>query len=482
MNPTRLLTTLALAGSLAMSNAQSTMSSAAATPAPAPALSPTEQTIQDIKNPASWLNWGGDFRARNEYFYNLLTLNAANKLHEQEYLRFRARIWASVKPVDDLSLNARLATEPREWFEPAGYTPMKGHSGYDWNEGVFDNLNAQWRHAFSLPATLTVGRQDITIGDGWLVKDGTPNDGSETVYLDAVRFTLDLKAQHTTIDAIGISQYAKDDGWIPTINNPNRYLGDQNETGAILDIANKCLPAANLDGYFIYKHDDNLGGATGKYGDNASIYTVGGRVSGLLYDHWSYSAEGAYQYGRKQDPNVKFPAPSTAFRSISAYGLNSKVNYLFKDQLNNQLGLAFECLSGDDPKTTGDEMFDVLWGRWPRWSEIGLYGFAAETRVGQEANLYRLGPEWSCVPMKNMNLSASYYALFTPEQTPTREASATLFSNHGNFRGHFIQTVLKYKFTSYLSGHVWGECLFPGDYYAKHDPIPFLRGEFMLTF
>ena len=35
-------------------------------------------------------------------------------------------------------------------------------------------------------------------------------------------------------------------------------LTDQNEKGAILWVANKSLPAANVDAYFLYKHDSAL--------------------------------------------------------------------------------------------------------------------------------------------------------------------------------------------------------------------------------
>ena len=94
---------------------------------PPPPLSPTEQSIQDIKNPASWVSWGADLRLRNEYFNSLLTLNrsdAAN-LNEQDYFRYRGRLWTSIKPMTDLSLNARLASEPRTWMKPAGYSPFK---------------------------------------------------------------------------------------------------------------------------------------------------------------------------------------------------------------------------------------------------------------------------------------------------------------------------------------------------------------------
>ena len=50
-------------------------------------------------------------------------------------------------PLDDLSLNVRLTTEPREWMSPAGYTPYKGHSGFDSTEGVVDDLNAKWKNS-----------------------------------------------------------------------------------------------------------------------------------------------------------------------------------------------------------------------------------------------------------------------------------------------------------------------------------------------
>ena len=44
-------------------------------------------------------------------------------------------------------------------------------------------------------------------------------------------------------------------------------------------------------------------------------------------------------------------------------------------------------------------MFDVLWGRWPRWSELyNIYSYIPESRVGQTANVHRFGPGWSLNP------------------------------------------------------------------------------------
>src|SRR5262245_30019426 len=58
---------------------------AVATSQMSPAPSSLEQQIQEVKNPFSWMSWGGDFRVRNEYLNNSLTLNEDNPLHEQDY-------------------------------------------------------------------------------------------------------------------------------------------------------------------------------------------------------------------------------------------------------------------------------------------------------------------------------------------------------------------------------------------------------------
>ena len=474
--------------------------SVAATPAPPP---PTafDEWAKEVKNPVDWFSWGGDMRVRNEYFNNALSLGSGpssgpfGPVHEQDYFRFRGRVWASFFPTNDLTLNFRLAAEPREFLRDSTMDTYFDRSGMQWRYGIIDTLNVQWKHPLDLPATVTVGRQDINLGDNWLFGDGTPEDGSFTSFLDSARVTVDLKEQHTTIDAIGIVQYGRPDAWLPTIGpsttqggNPNAYLlTDQNEKGAVLYIANKSLPAANLDGFFIYKHDSALNDAPASiFSDNADIFTVGGRVSGLLEEHWNYSAEGAYQFGRKQYQYNIIPAPAAAdgrFHDIDAFGVNSKISYLFKDEMNDQLSMVFEFLSGDNPKTGNDEMFDVLWGRWPQWSEMyNIYSYVNETRVGQTANLIRFGPTWSVDPIKDMNFSLSYNALFADQDVPTQATLPTAFTGTGDFRGHYLQAVLKYKFNKHLSGHLWSEFLFPGNYYTSRSMMDFLRAEIMYTF
>ena len=519
---TQSFTIIALCATLTVARAQTSQPAAAAAP-PAPKLSSMEQMLKDVKHPVEWLTWGGDLRIRNEYFNNAQTLtanpalNPRASLHSQDYFRFRARVWASVAPVENVTGNVRLAAEPREWMERSSSANVRGNppgqsgsSGFEGRYGIVDNLNAQWKKPLDQPATLTLGRQDLFMGDGWLMADGTPLDGSWTFFIDAARATYEIPDAKTTIDVIGLVQYAQPDEWMPTIGpssqgQPAAYgLTDQNEKGGILWIANKSLPELNVDGYFFYKNDDRIHdanvptttqGRAGTYGDDASIFTFGGRLSGVVKEHWKYSLEGAYQFGQKQDPllnaggaNPWLPpgSESTDYRDMNAFGVNSKLSYLFKDKLNNQVWLAYEFLSGDDPDTEDDEMFDVLWGRWPRWSELyAPYSYIPETRTGQMANLHRFGPGWSFTPLKDLDFSLNYNLMFSESNAPTRAtppSAPAVFSGNDNFRGHYLQAILRYKFSKHMTGHLWSEFVFPGHFYQETDQtLQFLRAELMFT-
>jgi hypothetical protein len=457
-----------------------------------------DDCVKEMKNPTDWFNWGADIRVRNEYYNNIVSLSPASALSEQDVVRYRGRLWTSVTPVTNLSVNARVSAEPRLWVNPSFVTAFNGESGMEWRYGIVDNLNVKWSNIFDQPLTITAGRQDILLGDyydWWLVADGTPGDGSWTFFLDSIRLAYDAKNIKTKFDLVYIYQNAKPDEWLPTIgsssfvhpdlNTRTDYqLTEQNEQGVIAYLSNASIENTKIDGYFIYKRDnqqtfERLGTDT-VFGDNANIYTFGGKLTGTPWEHWQYSTEGAYQCGTKEDRI----SGVFASRDIDAYGGKLKLTYLFKDQLNNQLSLVGEYLSGDNPKTGKDEMFDLLWGRWPRWSELYIYSFIPETggKIAQMNNIGRVGPSWSCNPIKGMTASVMYNALFAPEETPTRTVAPTLFSNNGNFRGHYLQAVLKHQFTKTISGHLWGEWIWEGDYYAQRDLMTFLRAEMMFTF
>ena len=112
----------ALAAATALAQTQTTAPTAATAPA-APAPTAFDQWVKDTKNLVVPITWGADVRLRNEYVYNALTLSDGGARHEQDYFRFRERIWASVMPITNLSVNARFSGEQREWMKPALASP-----------------------------------------------------------------------------------------------------------------------------------------------------------------------------------------------------------------------------------------------------------------------------------------------------------------------------------------------------------------------
>ena len=315
------------------------------------------------------MNWGADLRIRNEYFNNALSLTSDPQLsplfahyHSQDYFRIRGRVWTS--PHADRGSELKHAGGGRTpgvhgALDHGHLLRQVGHAVAVWHlrqpQCAMEAAVEPAGHLYRRPPGHLPGRR---LAGG----DGTPEDGSFTFFLDSARFTYNLEDQKTTIDTIGIIQYARPDAWLPTIGpsttqgaNPEPFLlTDQNEKGAILWIANKSIPQANLDGYFIYKHDTRINDfPEATFGDNGDIYTLGGRVSGLVEDHWKYSVEGAYQFGRKQDPELNGQsalgagvnplladsAQTAGFRDLSAFGINSKLSYLFKDEWKDQLNL-----------------------------------------------------------------------------------------------------------------------------------------------
>ncbi|MFO1498409.1 MAG: alginate export family protein [Verrucomicrobiota bacterium] len=484
MNVTKAGPTLVflLASLLALARGQCSGSTAAIPP------SATERFLTEVKNPTDWFKWGGDFRVRNEYFDSAFSLTSGDHLHEQDVLRLRGRLWTSLTPLTNVTLNARLTGESREWFEPAFVGAYKAQSGLEWRFGIVDALNLNFGNIFEQPLSLTLGRQDVLpgeLGDGWLVGDGTPLDGSMTFHFDAARLKYSADSIETKFNLMYIYQNPHPGEFMPTLGDSTSYpLFEQREQGLVLYASNKTLQHVPLDGYFIYKHDAretfDIVGTRKTLGDNADIYTTGGSVTWTPTEHWLSTLEGAYQFGRKADKILGTFAP----RDVDAYGGKAKLTYLFRDELNNQVSLQGELLSGDNPKTSEqDEMFDILWGRWPRWSDLAIYSYGAEVngRLGQLSNVGRIGANWTFNPHPKLTLGTTYNAWFAPEETATR-GSAALFSNDGSFRGHFAQALLKWQLNKHLNGHVLGEWVWQGDYYQQRDVMSFLRAEILYTF
>jgi hypothetical protein len=331
---------------------------------------------------------------------------------------------------------------------------------------MIDQLNVTWKSSGKTPAQIVVGRQEIILGDGWLVLDGTSTDGSRTTYFDAVRVTVPLPDIKSTVDFAYIDLEAYNENRLPAFNDQHKPMVEQDERSAYLQFTNKSLKNLLLESYLIYRDETRV--VVG--GDDGHIATWGARS---VYDptpHWQLKGEAALQWGKLNTQDVE------------AWGFLGQLGWNAKDSASNQLRLVLEGLSGDDPSTARNEQFDITWGRYPRWSEIYALLYVPEARVAQFGNLVRFGPGWSFAPTKPLSVSFDYNALWAMENN--RSTASGLFRSSGDFRGHLGRSILKYKINSHLTATSLCEVLKPGDYYGpvKQRTAVFWRVELLVTY
>ena len=446
-------------------------------------------------NPTDWLTMGADWRVRWTYGWNLDTLNsdATNRDSGWNWYQNRMRWWTKTKINEDMDFNLRYTWEFRVWDVPERKRGT-GDQGTDFSEIVWDQLNLTARNLFDMPLTMVAGRQDIVLGQGWLVQDGTPFDAARTLYMDALRFTYKIPDRDTTVDLIYIENRASEDAYFKPINDRHRQVMAQDERGFILYITDKSRPNMQLEGYFIYKNDNPVDTppTAGPSGDDpwpaywskkAEIYTLGGAVSGAIAqsEHWKYRMEGAVQTGRKQTQQE-----GTAMHTLQAFGTEDRIEYHFNDAKKNILHGIFEYLSGDDPGTGKNEAFDPLWSRWPQWSELYPYCYTLETMVSETTNLYRLAFGHSMQLTENVTMYTDYHLLWADQNTEKNRPHPGVigFTSSGKFRGQLATWQLKYKLNKNLNGHLLLEYFQPGNYYESwsRDAAYFIRVNLDYTF
>lgn len=396
---------------------------------------------------------GGDVRLRSIYLDNIpWNVNAAPEARGgvNSFQRYRMRLWGDYQATDDIKLRARLVNEFRTHQGDTSTASGDGWNSMD--EVIFDNLYIDW--VLSEDWTVRAGRQDLIYGTGKVILDGTPKDGSRTIYFDAVKATY-TGIENTTIDLLGI--YTKSEDPL-AIHSEDRDLtgktGDYyggSEAGGGAYLKNNSFENLPYEAYYLYKakEEEWISPATGRTHDDEDRHTVGTRLMPKLSDSVDANLELAYQLGD----------------NINAYMVDSALNWHVPDcPIQSTFSLGWYHLSGDDPTTADDEGWNPLWARWPQYSELYVYGFDTEG-VGRWSNLSMPHVDWTFHPHEKVKTSLLLGYMFAPEEDGI---------GNGDERG-FLATLWN-RFTlkenmwaegDKLSGHVLVEAMDPGDYYTE---------------
>ena len=410
---------------------------------------PAETWLTQAKKPLPWLELEADVRARAEYskaFNSGNFLQRSGPRNETNLTRYRTRFGVSVKPIEEIEVNARVVWEFFVFSKPDGARDV------DPSEALFDKLNVTWRHDFSgLKNTLVVGRQEITDLDPWLIFDGTPLDGSRTIFFDAVRNTLAIPDAQTTVDLIYIQQGGSENKHItPFGYERSRYFVENDEIGAILYVRNKSIERTQLDAAYIFRHTSP---AAEGLGFRSNLNTLYASAQHAFDDHWIIRAAGAEQFGTR-----------TAVRNgveredvdVWAHAFNARLTYKVRDAWDSDGYFGYEFLSGDD-RNGNFNGFDPLWGRWPQFSEIVSSLYARETLPGYVTNLHRVYVGAITRPGP-FELSANYHLLFAHHSV--RQPG---FTDNGHYRGQLVTATARWEVNRHIAMQLLGEAFIPGD-------------------
>lgn len=407
-------------------------------------------------------------RARHEYWKNNMDMNN-DALDNRNFFRFKTSLSGQADFSKDLGLFLKLTNENKAYAYFGNSTTGNKDFHYDPNEWIFDNFYVDIKNTLGLPLDLRIGRQDFlgTYGEGFLIMDGTPQDGSRTFYFNAAKASLRAD-ENNTVDFIYINN-PRDDTYLPVLNEDKapQALNTTDEEAYVLYWKNKSLKDLALEGYYIYKREDDDGGR-GLQAQKGRINTLGSYAK-YSFSPWALRAQAARQFG--------------------TYGTNDRTGlggFVFLDRSFDELvwkpqvSLGFLYLSGDKRSTNKNEAWDPLFSRWPWMSELYLLSMGTETGItGYWTNLQMWRASLVLATSGKSKCTLWYNFLRADEQV----AASTVFSSSGKDRGHLPQARFDYTFNKNVSTYFLAEYLIPGNFYVdSRDGAVFLRTEVQIKF
>jgi hypothetical protein len=374
--------------------------------------------------------------------------------------RFRFEAWDNAVSLDDTAQDGFAYTRNRttlglRWlaakkFEILGkvsnefrvYLAPKDRA-FNGHELFFDNLYVKWTTPGRLPVAITAGRQDINLGEGFVVADGTPLDGSRSYYFNALRVDVDFNKNHKLLFFLHAQETT--DRYLPLIHRRPQPLAEQPER-ALAFYYSGAFGRAKLDAYAIRKSTDE----TELWPIAERIDTFGLRGQAPLVRRLALTAEGALQTGTHGDAGR------------AAFGGIVHLDYDVAGALPLIKTVVFGgvCLSGDRPGTAKMEGWDPIFSRWPKWSESYIYTFTRESRSSYWSNLTSLYGSIA------LDFGSRSDGLLMFQSMRAFEAQPGVFPGGiGRTRGALLKGRLNYKISKFLTGRVIWEHFMPGSFY-----------------
>ncbi len=400
---------------------------------------------------------GASLRLRQEIWDNVVTLGTGTTQPDRNFFRLRSSVWGKASFSDQVSLYTKLTNEGKYYTGP--YKFNNGLDRLDEDEIIFDNLYLDFKKLFGGVVDLRIGRQDFIgptgYGEGFILLDGTPGEGSRSFYFNAAKATVRLHKDHS-VDLIFISD-PKDDRYLPSAYAANKkQLTASHETGLVLYGKSKITDALTVEPYYVYKTEDPLGSYA-----RLKLNTLGLRAA-YKNNGWHIRGEYAHQFGEY-----------TGGKDRKGDGGYITIGRKYdKAALKPEFNIGYTYLSGDDPSTPNkNEAWNPLFSRAPMWNELIIYTLIPETSgmggpiPGYWTNMHILRADIKLSLSSATSVKLGYNYLLADERYST--ATAQFSGTNDKERGHLPMAFVFHKFSSKLDGMIQAEYFIPGDFYAS---------------
>ena len=413
----------------------------------------------------------GDVRARYEgYGWNAVVPNAPkDHRHTTEYLRVRTRLGAALDFGEDVTINLRLGN--RFHYVTTSPSPKNNDGASTWefpDEVYVDSANIVFKNLIDGKLSITLGRQDMMLGNGFLISEGTPFDQGRSVYFDGI------SARYVD-EANTVTAFVFYDSWKDRyvfINDQNRVLRCGDIFTAGLYWTHNFDKAINLDVYYMFndvedRHTDTIDRCYHKPDASLSLHTAGFRVFGTAPDWLDYSLEAARQFGR------------------DAYGehlggemVDARLNIHLCDDTAFKPMLGFEAVhfSGDDGGEGRDRYWNPMLCQCPLW--------------GEELLPIMLNSIWSNLNMLSTKLSfnviegctLSFFLTDFFADDTDGQVGSDVSTGGGRHVGLLAGTCAAYKVNKNLSFQAWLSHFMPGNFHDDGHDSNWFRLEMTLAF
>ena len=381
------------------------------------------------------------------------TASASQRSDSDAYFRSNTQVEVSADLTDNVSTVINIVNQ-RDWNSDAATA-----AEFDMD---LDLAYVQMKEIFYSPLTLTVGRQDMWFGRGFIIgnnnrtwdANGTTqaDEYSVTTAFDAARATLDFNPW--TIDLV----YSK---IRENANNP--------ENDVDLYIANVNYKFAEYnavaEGYFVGEYDRAAlaSAATGTHMNETD--TIGGRVQFDPISQITLGGELAYQFGEYR------AAITDPQRDRNAWALDIFGTYRWDNTWKPELTVEYVSFSGegDLSATTADygSWNGLYRGRfWTAYADFREFVYATADAVDQPAttNQEFIQVKGALKPLEDLLLEASFTYLWTGEDVHTTPGVSSSAVRDEQI-GWEIDLQATYDYTEDVSFGLLAGWFVPGDFY-----------------